>query len=42
MEAPGQLGFVWDIFLDWGISVMDYRGMVKNPGVKVETKLELA
>ena len=22
MEAPGQLGFVWDIFLDWGISVM--------------------
>ena len=42
MEAPGQLGFIWDIFLDWGISVMDYRGIVKNPGVKVETKLELA
>lgn len=42
MEAPGQLGFIWDIYLDWGISVMDFRGMVKNPGVKVETKLELA
>lgn len=42
MEAPGQLGFIWDIYLDWGISVMDYRGIVKNPGVKVNTKLELA
>lgn len=41
-ETVGQLGFVWDIFLDWGISVMDYRSMVKNPGVKVDTKLELA
>ena len=26
METPGTLGFVWDIYLDWGISVMDYRG----------------
>ncbi len=42
METPGQLGFIWDIFLDWGISVMDFRGGVKNPGVKVDTKLELA
>lgn len=42
MEAPGQLGFVWDIFLDWGISVMDFRGCVKNPGVTVKTKLDLA
>lgn len=42
MEAPGQLGFIWDIYLDWGISVMDFRGIVKNPGIKVETKLELA
>lgn len=41
-ETVGQLGFVWDIFLDWGISVMDYRSIVKNPGVKVDTKLELA
>lgn len=42
MEAPGQLGFIWDIYLDWGISVMDYRGIVKNPGVAVNTRLELA
>lgn len=39
METPGQLGFVWDIYLDWGISVMDYRGAIKNPGVKVENPL---
>ena len=25
MEAPGQLGFVWDVYLDWGITVLDYR-----------------
>lgn len=33
MESAGQLGFVWDIYLDWGISVMDYRGIIKNPGI---------
>ena len=33
MEAPGVLGFTWDIFLDWGISVRDFRGIAKNPGV---------
>lgn len=33
--VPGTLGFVWDIYLDWGISVMDYRGIVRNPGVKL-------
>ena len=32
MEAPGTLGFTWDIWLDWGISVRDFRGIVKNPG----------
>lgn len=36
METPGQLGFVWDIYLDWGISVLDYRGIVKNPGIVLE------
>ena len=24
-EKAGYLGFVWDIWLDWGITVMDYR-----------------
>lgn len=41
-ETVGQLGFVWDIWLDWGISVMDYRGIVKNPGTTVDYKLTLA
>lgn len=39
MEMPGQLGFVWDIYLDWGINVMDFRGAIKNPGVKVNNPL---
>jgi hypothetical protein len=39
METAGQLGFVWDIYLDWGISVMDYRGAIKTPGVKIESPL---
>ncbi len=32
MEAPGVLGFTWDIYLDWGIAVRDFRGIAKNPG----------
>ncbi|MGN0706585.1 MAG: hypothetical protein ACI4JC_01115 [Faecalibacterium sp.] len=36
-ETTGQLGFVWDIWLDWGITVMDYRAFVKNPGVVLPT-----
>ena len=36
MESPGQLGFVWDIYLDWGISVRDYRGLAMNPGEVVK------
>lgn len=39
METPGTLGFIWDIYLDWGISVMDWRGAIKNPGVKIESPL---
>ncbi|MFR4350568.1 MAG: hypothetical protein ACLT3H_02745 [Roseburia sp.] len=39
MEVPGQLGFVWDIYLDWGISVMDYRGAIKNTGIAVANPL---
>lgn len=31
-ERPGTLGFVWDFYLDWGITAVDFRGMVKNPG----------
>ncbi len=42
MEAAGTLGFTWDIYLDWGFSVMDYRGAIKNPGVVVNSPVELA
>jgi len=35
MEQPGVLGFTWDIYLDWGISVRDFRGIAKNPGVAI-------
>lgn len=42
MEAPGVLGFIWDIYLDWGISVMDYRGAIMNPGIEIKNPIELA
>lgn len=42
METSGTLGFVWDIYLDWGISVMDYRGAIKNPGIEVKNPINLA
>ena len=35
-EVPGQLGYVWDIWLDWGITAVDYRGIAKNPGKIIE------
>ena len=41
-EVPGRLGFVWDIYLDWSVNVMDYRGAIMNPGVKVNMSVELA
>lgn len=34
-EVPGQLGYVWDIWLDWGITAVDYRGIVKNSGIAI-------
>lgn len=42
MEAAGTLGFVWDIYLDWGFAVMDFRGAIKNPGIEVNSPVELA
>lgn len=41
-EVPGKLGFVWDIYLDWGVTVMDYRGAIKNPGITLDCPVELA
>lgn len=34
-EQAGRLGFVWDIFMDWGVTVTDFRGLAKNPGVVI-------
>lgn len=38
METPGTLGFVWDIYHDWGITVRDFRGIVRNDGVVIDTQ----
>ena len=37
-EVPGQLGYVWDIWLDWGITAVDFRGIAKNSGVEITLK----
>ena len=34
-EKAGYLGFVWDIWLDWGITAVDFRGIAKNPGTTI-------
>ncbi len=34
-EVTGRLGFAWDIWMDWGITVMDYRGIARNDGVAI-------
>ena len=39
METAGTLGFTYDIYLDWGVSVMDWRGAIKNPGVAITDPL---
>lgn len=39
METPGQLGFVWDVYLDWGVTVTDFRGAVRNPGAAIADPL---
>lgn len=41
-EVPGTLGFVWDIYLDWNITVMDYKGAIQNPGITVNSPVKLA
>ncbi len=41
-EPAGTLGFIWDVYLDWSINVMDYRGAVMNPGIVMKNPVELA
>lgn len=38
-EVPGTLGFVWDIFLDWGITATDFRGIIRNDGAALDISL---
>ena len=33
-QPAGRLGYVWDLWMDWGVSVVDWRGIAKNPGAK--------
>ena len=33
-QPAGRLGYVWDIWMDWGVSAVDWRGIAKNPGVQ--------
>ena len=35
-EKSGTLGFIWDFWGFWGVNPIDYRGVVKNPGVALD------
>lgn len=35
-QPSGQLGYVWDIWMDWGVSAVDWRGIAKNPGLPLK------
>jgi len=35
-EKPGTLGFIWDFWGFWGVNAIDFRGVVKNPGVELK------
>ena len=39
-EQVGKLGISWDIYLDWGITVLDYRGVIKNPGKVINNPIK--
>ena len=39
-EQVGKLGISWDIYLDWGITVLDYRGVIKNPGKVISNPIK--
>lgn len=35
VDFGDTLAYKWNFFLDWGITVIDFRGMVRNPGIKL-------
>lgn len=34
-EKPGVLGFIWDIYFDFGVSVLHPEAICRNPGVQL-------
>ena len=34
-EKPGVLGFVWDVFADFGVSVRNTETIIRNPGIVI-------
>lgn len=34
-EKAGYLGFAWDIWMDWVVNEADFRGLLRNDGVKL-------
>lgn len=34
-EKAGQLGFIWDVYFDFGVSMLHPQAICKNPGVTV-------
>lgn len=35
VDSGDTLAYKWNFFLDWGITVVDFRGITRNPGVKL-------
>ena len=34
-QKPGTAGITWDVLFDWGITVLDYRGLARNDGAAI-------
>lgn len=34
-EKPGTLGFIWDVYFDFGVSMLHPEAICRNPGVKI-------
>jgi hypothetical protein len=35
-EVPGTLGFVWDVYFDFGVSMLHPQAICRNPGVEIK------
>ena len=40
VDKPGVLGFTWDVYHDWGISVRTPQAIVCNPGIVIDSEVE--